>query len=381
LVNLGARRDLEQRVVELEAEVEREKRAARGFRAAAAAAMDGFFACDGEGRFLEVDDGCCALLGWAREELLSKSLAAVGPAALSEELLRASAGARARLKARLGTRDGRPLEVELSAIRSEEGLLLGFVRSAPIDEGQPQAQKMEAVARLAGGVAHAFNNLLTAITGYSELLLESFVPGDPRRDDLLEVHRAGDRAVTLTRQLLAFGRKQVLRSRNLDLNAVVRNLEKQLRRLIGEDRALRMDLAPGLPAVWADPRQIEQVIICLAVNARDAMPGGGRLTLTTRALPPPEPGLSRAAGAAEPRGCVELAVEDTGTGMEPETLSHLFEPFFTTKEEKGKGTGLGLAASYGIVAQSGGHIVVESEPGKGSTFRVRLPAAEPGRRP
>ncbi len=379
LEDLVARRDLERRVAELGAEVEREKRSARDFRAAAAAATDGFFACDAEGRFLEVDDGCCALLGRAREELLSKSLEGVGQAALAAEV-RAS-GERGRRRASLSPRDGRPLEVELSTTRAQEGRLWVFMRSvAASTEGSSQAQKMEPVTRLAGGVAHAFNNLLTAITGYSELLLDSFMPGDPRREDLLEVHRAGERAVTLTRQLLAFGRRQVLRSRLLDLNAMVGNLERQLRRLIGEGRELRIELAPGLPAVWADPRQIEQVIVSLAVNARDAMPsGGGRLTLTTRAAPRRDPERSLVAGAPEPLAYVEVAVEDTGSGMGPETLAHLFEPFFTTKE-KGKGTGLGLAASHGIVAQCGGQIDVESELGKGSIFRVRLPAAEPGRR-
>jgi PAS domain S-box-containing protein len=240
-----------------------------------------------------------------------------------------------------------------------------------------QAQKMEAVGRLAGGVAHDFNNLLTVIRGYSELLLGRLASVDPMRKDVEEIRKAADRASGLTRQLLAFSRRQFIAAKVLDLNGLVTNMAGMLRRLIGEDViefCAELDAATG--AIKADPGQVEQVIMNLVVNARDAMPKGGRLTIETRNVTIGEGARLDAVGV-EPGSYVLLAVRDTGQGMDAETRSHLFEPFFTTKEQ-GKGTGLGLSTVYGIVKQSGGSITVESAPGRGTTFRIYFPQVEQG---
>jgi len=228
-----------------------------------------------------------------------------------------------------------------------------------LEEQLLHAQKLEAVGRLAGGVAHDFNNLLTAIGGYTEFLLGSIEDADPRRADVIEIKRATERAITLTSQLLAFSRRQVLQPEVLDVGEVVEELQGMLARLLGADVELCTAAEPGCLA-HVDRGQLEQVITNLAVNARDAMPGGGTLAIETR----------RAAGEDGPE--VELTVTDTGEGMDAETIERAFEPFFTTKE-KGKGTGLGLATVYGVVAQSGGRVGVESEPGIGTTFTIRLP--------
>ena len=238
-----------------------------------------------------------------------------------------------------------------------------------------QAQKMEAVGRLAGGMAHDFNNLLTVIRGYSELLLGRLGATDDMRKDMEEVKKAADRASGLTRQLLAFSRRQFIAAKVLDLNALVANMDGMLRRLIGEDIIeFSPELDASIGAIKADPGQVEQIIMNLVVNARDAMPKGGRLTIeTTNVTIGKEPSLD-AVGVA-PGSYVLLAVRDNGHGMDAETRSHLFEPFFTTKE-KGKGTGLGLSTVYGIVKQSGGSIFVESAPDRGTTFRIYFPRVE-----
>lgn len=237
-----------------------------------------------------------------------------------------------------------------------------------------QAQKMEAVGQLAGGIAHDFNNLLTAINGYSEWLLEGLDPKDPMYQDLSEIKKAGDRAAALTRQLLAFGRKQVLRPQVIDLNEIVLGMTNMLRRLIGEHIELNVQYGPDLQKVNADPGQIEQVIMNLAINARDAMPDGGKINVNIGNVTLDQ--MKSFKNDDLPTGdCVMLLVSDTGFGMEQEVLAHIFEPFYTTKGVD-KGTGLGLSTVFGIVKQSGGGIRVESEPGKGSVFQVYLPVAE-----
>jgi len=234
-----------------------------------------------------------------------------------------------------------------------------------------EAQKLEVIGRLAGGVAHDFNNLLTVILGSGDLLLSALPPDSPSRETARMIKRSGERGAALVRQLLAFGRKQLMSPVPLDLNARVTQTTGMLRRLLGEDVAVTTVLAPGLPPVLADPVQVEQVLMNLLINARDAMPDGGTVTLTTREVNLPDP--TEGFPEAPPGRYVRLSVRDTGCGMDDEVKTRLFEPFFTTKGERG--TGLGLATVYGIVRQSGGFIAVESAVGEGTTFRVCLPVA------
>ncbi|HEY3013035.1 MAG TPA: ATP-binding protein [Gemmatimonadales bacterium] len=251
------------------------------------------------------------------------------------------------------------------------GVATDITQRKQLEEQFRQAHKMEAVGRLAGGVAHDFNNVLTIIRAQTEFLLADLVGDDPRRADVLEIQSAADRAAAFTRQLLAFSRRQLLQPEILELNAVISGMEMMVRRLVGEDVVLLTKLHPELPTVWADPSQLQQVVLNLAVNARDAMPRGGTLLIETGLVelddqfpsqhPTMKPGLH-----------VVLVVTDTGCGMDPATRSRIFEPFFTTKES-GKGTGLGLSTVYGIVKQSGGHIWVYSEVGRGTTFKLYFP--------
>ena len=280
------------------------------------------------------------------------------------------------------TKDGRPLVLEVSARPivqdgqpvGMQGIARDVTERKQLEAQFRQAQKMEAVGRLAGGVAHDFNNLLLVVRGYSELSLARLGPHESLRTNLEEIQKAADRAASLTQQLLAFSRQQVLQPKVLDLNTVVTDAEKMLRRLIGEDIEVVAELAPELGPVMSDPGRIEQIILNLAVNGRDAMPQGGRLTLKTSNVTLDQ-AYARQHRGARPGPHVLLAVSDTGVGMDAETQSHIFEPFFTTKDA-GKGTGLGLSTVYGIVKQSGGTIWVESAPGRGTTFEIYLPLVE-----
>jgi PAS domain S-box-containing protein len=285
-------------------------------------------------------------------------------------------------------KDGDIIYIEVSAAKTiyrGEAVSLAYLRDiterkgaeeemAALQEQLRQSQKMEAIGRLAGGIAHDFNNFLTVIKGYSQLSLLELKEDSPLKGNIEEINRATDQSAGLIRQLLAFSRRQVMEMRVLDLNILLQNLNKMLRRVIGEDIELVTLLAEDLGRVKTDPGQIEQVILNLAVNARDAMPSGGKLTIETANVEL-DGAYARRHVAVTPGRYVMLAVSDTGVGMTPEVRDRVFEPFFTTKEE-GKGTGLGLSTVYGIVKQSEGNIWIYSEPGHGTTFKIYLPQVE-----
>jgi two-component system cell cycle sensor histidine kinase/response regulator CckA len=331
------------------------------------------------------NEGGTRLFGWQASEMLGRPLAERFPeheqAAFRAILQSITPGEDWEGEFEDYRKDGSRVWVEIHASRSagaageQDGILWrahDITRRKRLEELYQQAQKMEALGRLAGGVAHDFNNLLTIINGYGELLLASLPRENPVYGMIDQMTKAGERAAALTRQLLTFSRRQLVSPRVLDLNAVVADLEKMLRRIIGEDVDLCTLLQPCLGHVRADPAQIDQVILNLAVNARDAMPTGGQLVLETRDVELDE-AYTRAHPDARPGPHVMLAVRDSGCGMTDAVKARLFEPFFTTKEP-GKGTGLGLATVYGIVKQSGGHVAVSSVPELGTTFQVYLPS-------
>jgi PAS domain S-box-containing protein len=346
---------------------------------------DGIIGVSADGRILSWNRGARAIYDYSAEEIVGKPITALfmpeGLDQLNDAIKMLVHGQSVeRYETRGRTSQGRTIEVAvtLSPLRNAEessGGASAIVRDIT-EQKQLQrelfvAQKMDAIGRLAAGVAHDFNNMLTVVTGYCEMILDEIKAHDPLYHEISEIKKAGERASSLTRQLLAFSRKQILKPQVLDLNSIVTDMDRMLRRLIGEDVDLVTVLDPHLGAVSADPGQIEQVIMNLAVNARDAMPKGGKLTIETINLDLHDVVTQRHVKVS-PGEYVGLAIRDTGAGMDLETQARIFEPFFTTKGQ-GEGTGLGLSTVYGIVEQSGGRILVFSEPGHGSTFNIYLP--------
>jgi PAS domain S-box-containing protein len=355
----------------------------------------GYHEYDTEGRITHVNQTDLEMLGYTADEMIGQPMWKfnVGEEIAREQILKKLAGALPPgrgLERTYRRKDGTtfPVLIEDRLILDERGRISGIrciiqditerkraeTEMLALQDQLRQATKMEAVGRLAGGIAHDFNNVLTIISGYSQLSLGTLEEGDPLRENLEEIQRGTERAAALTRQLLAFSRRQIMEMRVLDLNTVLRDLEKLLRPIIGEDIELITILSEELGKTKVDPGQIEQVIVNLAVNARDAMPAGGKFILETSNVELDED-YARSHIGVRPGPCIGISVSDTGAGISMEVRERIFEPFFTTKEI-GKGTGLGLSTVYGIVKQSGGDILVSSEVGRGTTFRLYFPRVD-----
>jgi two-component system cell cycle sensor histidine kinase/response regulator CckA len=354
---------------------------------------DGYFEVDLAGNFTFLSDALCRMMGYSKNEMIGRNYRQYTDEENVKRLYRTfhkvyrTGEATKGFSCEVTTQDGAKLfsEISVSLIKDSKAEPSGFRgiarditerkraedEKAALQEELRQSQKMEAIGVLAGSIAHDFNNLLTLVGGYCQLSLLELKEGDPLRGNIEEIKKAADRATSLTRQVLAFSRRQVLDMRVLNLNSIIIDMEKMLRRVIGEDIELVTFLANDLGTVKTDPGWMEQVIMNLAANARDAMPSGGKLIIETVNVEFDE-SHARSHAAVKPGCYVKLSVSDTGKGMGPEVREHLFEPFFTTKE-KGKGTGLGLSTVYGIVKQSEGNIWVYSEPGLGTTLNIYLP--------
>jgi two-component system cell cycle sensor histidine kinase/response regulator CckA len=339
---------------------------------------------DADSRLVEANTAACKLTGYSREELLNmyaSDLSLNSDASVRERIHdRILAGEDVLEETKILTKDGRQVDVEIghrlvtiSGVPYVHAIARDITSRVRLEAQLLQAQKMEAIGVLAGGVAHDFNNLLSVIKGYAELLLEGIAPDDPRAQDLEKINKAAQHAASLTSQLLAFSRKQILQPKILNLNEIVMEMSTMLRRLIGEDIELLTITPPDLRLINADPVQIQQIVMNLAINARDAMPFGGILTIETKNADL-DGNYNHGHSIMKSGPYVMMAISDNGSGMDPETQARIFEPFFTTKVQ-GKGAGLGLSTVYGIVKQSNGFIWVYSEPGKGTTFKIYFPRA------
>jgi two-component system, cell cycle sensor histidine kinase and response regulator CckA len=350
-------------------------------------AEDAIISISLEGRVLSWNRGAEKLYGYSAAEMIGQPAQVIFPAERAYELQENYEAARAGKSldryesvrvSKLG--ESRPVLVSISPLRDADQRVIGFfkichdlsvvIKARELEEQFRQAQRLESLGRLAGGVAHDFNNLLMIISGYAQIMEERLGPENALRRNTQQILKAAERAASLTRQLLAFSRKQVLAPQVIDLNFVVEDTARMIRRLIGEDIEFSVDLDASLSAIRADPGQLSQILLNLSVNARDAMPDGGKLSIRTHNS---EVDVARAAGRFPPGAYALLVVSDTGVGMTNEVKRHLFEPFFTTKPAE-KGTGLGLATVYGVVKQSGGFITVHSEAGQGAIFEIYFPS-------